>query len=144
MHTRPTRQSESLSQRCLSDESSWQPTLPNKQSATSDFVGNDTRLDVSTGLGYRFFGGPAMKPIPPWFLWTAVAAGSCARAPAHPCTTDVECGVGWSCRDLFCQEASSSRAADGGEDGSFWTDGPPGRDVSPGGDGGSHPNYMFV
>jgi hypothetical protein len=32
----------------------------------------------------------------------AVAALACARSPAHPCRSDVDCAVGWVCQYNFC------------------------------------------
>jgi hypothetical protein len=42
----------------------------------------------------------------------AVAAAGCGRPLAHPCASDVECAVGWSCVADFCQPDGADAGAD--------------------------------
>ena len=50
------------------------------------------------------------------FWFAALAAVACGRAPAHSCTAEIECGVGWSCVDNFCQQPAPRDGGAGADD----------------------------
>src|SRR6188508_3184768 len=77
-------------------------------------------------------------------LAAATAIAGCTRGPAHPCATDIQCGVGWSCIDRFCEPTPAQDAGPGAADARDATTGEPEVSAPEVIDRSSPWNYMFV